>query len=201
MIEAIKSRGSGSASAKRLVEQSIPAKIDPRKLLRLAVARHLASTQSGPGTSSYRRPARRQPIGDTLRPRSIRRCPRVAVIVDTSGSMGRNELATGLGLISQVLGSIGNSDGIRVISGDVGACTDAKVFRPDQVHLAGGGGTDMGAIIEEVAASKQPCDLAIVVTDGYTPWPDKRQPFPVVACITGGSPTSGIPSWIKAFAI
>jgi len=196
-----KRKGVGSQSAKRLVDQAQPTKINPRRLLANAIRTRLTGAESGPGTSTYRRPARRLPVGGVLRPKSIRPNPRVVIIVDTSGSMRQSELASALGLIAQVLGALRSSDGIRVITGDTQACTKAKVFRHDQVELAGGGGTDMGAIIDHVAEQKDPVDLIVCVTDGYTPWPDQKPKAPVVVALTRDDCKREVPSWMKTVSL
>jgi predicted metal-dependent peptidase len=51
------------------------------------------------------------------------------------------------------------------------------------VQLAGGGGTDMGSGIESAAALRPRPSVVIVLTDGYTPWPD--QPPPGIRVIVG----------------
>lgn len=196
-----KRTGKGSKSAQRLIDQAKPTKVNPRRLLAHAIRSRLQGAESGPGTSTYRRPARREPVGGVLRPKSIRPNPRVAIVVDTSGSMENSELASALGLIAQVLGVLRSTDGIRVITGDTRACTSAKVFRHDQVELAGGGGTDMGAIIDHVDAQKERVDLIICVTDGYTPWTDKKTKAPVVVALTRRNCIDDVPKWMRTVCL
>jgi predicted metal-dependent peptidase len=42
-----------------------------------------------------------------------------------------------------------------------------------QVQLAGGGGTDMGAGIAAAASLRPRPSVVIVLTDGFTPWPER----------------------------
>src|SRR6185436_7669392 len=104
----------------------------------------------GQGDYSYRRPNRRNPNRDILRPSAVQPIPRITVIVDSSGSMDQRDLGLSLGLIGKVLNGFRIRDGIRVVTGDTKAVTAAKVFDPRQVTLAGGGGTDMGVLIRQV---------------------------------------------------
>jgi len=58
----------------------------------------------------------------------------------------------------------------------------------------GGGGTDVRVGI--TAAEKSGCDIIVVLTDGYTPWPgpEERRRAKLLACITpdGDSPPDHI---------
>ncbi len=55
--------------------------------------------------------------------------------------------------------------------------------RAAQVELAGGGGTDMGSGIYAAAALRPRPSVVIVLTDGFTPWPEA--PPPAVRIIVG----------------
>src|SRR4030095_5375102 len=91
-------------------------------------------------------------------------------------------------------------DGIRVVTGDTRAVTAAKVFDPRQVTLAGGGGTDMGVLIRQVAEAKPVPQLIVVCTDGDTPWCEPIG-IPVVACVTQETYAKRVPTWIKTVAL
>ncbi|EQD50825.1 hypothetical protein B1B_11100, partial [mine drainage metagenome] len=62
-------------------------------------------------------------------------------------------------------------------------------------------GTDMRVGIEAATALRPTPSAVVVITDGWTPWPDVKTRVPVVACIVGsGANDNGvlhsIPSWI-----
>lgn len=59
---------------------------------------------------------------------------------------------------------------------DTAVHASRRVTRVEQVELAGGGGTDMGAGIAAAAALRPRPSIVIVLTDGYTPWPDRAPP-------------------------
>lgn len=47
---------------------------------------------------------------------------------------------------------------------------------------AGGGGTDMRVPMEYIAQYDP--EVVILMTDGYTPWPDSEPPYPLIVCCT-----------------
>ena len=80
-------------------------------------------------------------------PAHVKPIPRVTVIVDTSGSMEEGDLALALGVIGNALRSLPDPRGLRVLAGDTAVACAKNVFRPEQIELSGGGGTDMSAMI------------------------------------------------------
>ena len=76
-----------------------------------------------------------------------------------------------------------------------------NVFRPKQIELRGGGGTDMAALIV-AAAEERPAPKAIlVVTDGYTGWPPDPVGPRVVACLTQAGTADSVPKWIDSVVL
>lgn len=92
--------------------------------------------------------------------------PRVAVVVDTSGSMTGKGLGAALGVIAQALAEAGQ---VYLIAGDMKAHVLKPLQAMSQVELVGGGGTDMGCVAAEAWETLEP-DFMIIVTDGWTPW-------------------------------
>lgn len=100
------------------------------------------------------------------------RVPRVAVGVDTSGSMGEAELVAAMSEVEGVL---------RVVGAPVVflACDCAISERPRQIcsskeavrMLRGGGGTDFAVVMEEVGRMRPLPGLFIFLTDGCGPAP------------------------------
>ena len=150
---------------------------------------------------TYRKPNRRQPAGGALLPAHVKPIPRVTVIADTSGSMEPDDLALALGVIANALRSLPDPRGLRVLAGDTAVACAKNVFRPEQVELNGGGGTDMAAMIG-AACEERPAPKAIlVVTDGYTGWPDESVGPRVVACLTRASQADSVPKWIDTVVL
>ena len=127
-----------------------------------------------PSDYSYQRPGRRQgAFRDVVVPALRQPVPRVAVVVDTSGSMGKADLDRALTEIAGILRSAGQREGVAVLAVDAAVHATRRVFRPEQVRLAGGGGTDMGVGLAAAVRLRPRPEVVVVVTDGYTPWPER----------------------------
>ncbi len=193
-------RGSVPGGLARSAAELLHPRIDPAREL-LAKVKYAVGCTSGFGDFTYRKPNRRQPAGGALLPAHVKPIPRVTLIVDTSGSMEESDLSLALGVIGNALRSLPDPRGLRVLAGDTAVACAKNVFRPEQVELAGGGGTDMAALIV-AAAEERPAPKAIlVVTDGYTGWPQKPVGPRVVACLTHARTAESVPKWIDTVVL
>src|SRR5688500_15519493 len=97
-------------------------KVNWRKVLAAEIRRGVAKA-SGRVDYSYRRPSRRAPASpEVVLPAMEQPVPEIAIVCDTSGSMGDDELAGVLAEVEALLRTIGvRSRGVRVLS------VDAKV--------------------------------------------------------------------------
>lgn len=126
---------------------------------------------------------------------------RVAIVVDTSGSMGEAELNAALSEVTGVLREVGiRGNRVTVLACDADVHTVAGVTKAADVELKGGGGTDMRVGIEAALAAPDRPQVITVLTDGYTPWPDEMPSCRVIAGLIGGAP-SAPPAWIEAVHI
>ena len=194
--EAERSRGKVPAGLAREAKRILHPTVDPVRQLESKV-RFAVSATFGYGSFTYRKPSRRQPPGGALLPRHQRPIPRVLVIADTSGSMGERDLGLALGVIARVLRKLPDPRGVEVWTGDTQVASAQRVFRPEQVRLVGGGGTDMAAMIEGAMELRRPPDVILVATDGYTPWPKHPVKAKVVACFTTKNAAHRTPAWIE----
>jgi predicted metal-dependent peptidase len=193
-------RGSVPGGLARAAADLLHPKVDPAREL-LAKVKYAVGCTSGFGDFTYRKPNRRQPAGGALLPAHVKPIPRVTVIADTSGSMRPDDLAMALGVIADALRCLPDPRGLRVLAGDTAVACAKNVFRPEQVELSGGGGTDMAAMIE-AACEERPAPKAIlVVTDGYTGWPDEPVAPRVVACLTRAGQAASVPTWIDTVVL
>jgi predicted metal-dependent peptidase len=193
-------RGSVPGGLARQAGNLLHPRVDPAREL-LAKVKYAVGCTSGFGDFTYRKPNRRQPAGGALLPAHVKPIPRVTVIIDTSGSMEEADLALALGVIGNALRSLPDPRGLRVLAGDTAVVCAKNVFRPEQIELKGGGGTDMSALIV-AAAEERPAPKAIlVVTDGYTGWPREPVGPRVVACLTQASTADGVPEWIDTVVL
>jgi predicted metal-dependent peptidase len=159
----------------RWAEQISPSKVDWRRVLAAEVRVALART-AGMVDYSYRRLSRRaDAVPAAVLPSLERPVPEVAVVCDTSGSMGGEQLARVLVEVESLLQRAGLTQ-IRVLACDSEVHSVRRVSRAAQVQLIGGGGTDMGRGISESARLRPRPDVIVVLTDGWTPWPEMAPP-------------------------
>jgi hypothetical protein len=197
-------RGSVPAGLTRWAEKKLKKpKIDWRKQLRSIIA---AGVGRAKGQQDFTQSKLRK-RGAMLMPTMFAPTPRVAMVIDTSGSMGAKDLVTALSEAKGIFGVLQQGGATEVaISGCDSRATKPKRFKKwDQTAvsdvLVGGGGTDMGAGLVAVSATKP--HITVVATDGDTDWPYRQPPGTgkVVVCLTRPSsyPT---PSWatvVKAY--
>jgi hypothetical protein len=193
-------RGSVPGGLARAAAELLHPKVDPGREL-LAKVKYAVGCTSGFGDFTYRKPNRRQPQGGALLPAHVKPIPRVTVIVDTSGSMEQSDLALALGVIGNALRSLPDPRGLRVLAGDTAVACAKSIFRPEQIELSGGGGTDMAAMIVAACAERPSAKAILVVTDGYTGWPPKPVGPRVVACLTQAGTADSVPKWIDSVVL
>jgi len=192
-----KRRGTVPLSLRRMARRVLRPKVNPAEELRSRV-KYAVDRTSGYGMLTYQRPNRRSPPGSAILPAHRRPVPRVVVIVDTSGSMGERDLNLALGVIADVLRTLPSRDGVRVLAGDTCVQAAGKHFRPEDVELIGGGGTNMGVLIRTAAGESPRPNAIFVVTDSDTPWPEQEVGVHTLACLTRPrNYCSPPPEWIQ----
>lgn len=190
--------GSVPDGLRRWADDTLTPRVDWRRVLASAVRRgvHL---RAGAADYSWQRPSRRDLPGDpVVRPGMTRPVPDIAVVVDTSGSMGADDLARALAEIRAILTRVVPGDAVRIYSTDADVAAVDQVFNTRQINLTGGGGTDMRVGIAAAAESKPA--VIVVITDGLTPWPATPPPgVPVtIAALTADWALDQVPPWIQA---
>lgn len=172
--------------------------VDWRRHFRGAIKRAVAAESTG-SEYTYSRPSRRRVTGVVL-PGGKHPSPTVAVIVDTSGSMSDELLSEAWTEVISCLRAVGvRSERLRIYAGDVGAIR-FKSSIANRVPLLGGGGTDIAESIRQVLNVSLKPDLVLVLTDGYTPWPDKPPKRPVIVGLLGPTPPPP-PPWATAVRV
>ena len=176
-----------------------PPEIPWQALLRSLV--NSAVTAAGRADYTYRRVSRRQyAVDDVVLPGLGESVVRSAVIVDVSGSVGDESLGVAL---REVRGILESSSSVRVYAVDSQVQAAADVFSVSEIKriLKGGGGTDMGVGIMQALMDNPPCDVIVVITDGYTSWPHRKPgDVPVVICLLPGG-SKDIPKWARLVKI
>jgi predicted metal-dependent peptidase len=185
----------------RWAEQTLQPAVDWRRVLAAELRRAVADT-AGAVDYSYRRPSRRASVaGPVVLPALRRPVPEVAVVCDTSGSMTEELLAAALAEVEGLLRSLGMARQVRVLACDTAVGAARRVTSARQVELVGGGGTDMGAGIDAAAALRPRPAVTVVLTDGFTPWPDRPpRGVRVVVALLGDEAPEG-PDWARAVRV
>lgn len=152
-----------------------PAKVRWQDRLRRLVS-HGVDTRPGAMDRTYERPSRRQGgvgfgAGRPLLARSIEFVPRVAVSIDTSGSMSQKDVSAAL---TEVRGVLKTGVQIELTSCDAAMSSVVEIKSVAELRMrgrsaiAGGGGTDFIPVVEHFGkrpADKRPAVL-IYLTDG-----------------------------------
>lgn len=107
----------------------------------------------------------------------------IVIIADTSGSIGQDELNQVAAEINAIAEDV-RPECIRVIWADTKVANEQTFEIGEEITFApaGGGGTDMRVPLEHVAQYDP--EIVILITDGYTPWPDGEPAYPLIVCCT-----------------
>lgn len=204
-----KSIGNVSADLARWAEEHLNPVIDWRKEL-ASILRRKTATLAGLKDYTYSRPSRRisavRNMGNNIILPAMRKPepPSVAIVVDTSGSMSDEMLSWALGEIKGVLDFTRSSQKRPVvIACDTAVGAAKKVNKVSDIELVGGGGTDMGAGIEAAVNLKgqQKPEIVIVITDGYTPWPNASPRGVEVIVALTTTECEQPPSWARTVVV
>jgi predicted metal-dependent peptidase len=193
--------GNTPAGWQRWADDVLEPTVSWQRLLASAVRRGVADV-AGRVDFSYRKPSRRSSVvPDVVLPSLRQPLPKVAMVLDTSGSMNDQMLSQSLAEVEGVLRGLGvGRRHLRIVCCDAKAFEAQKVLQARDVELLGGGGTDMGAGLEKAAALRPRPDLIIVLTDGYTPWPS-APPSGIRVIVGLMDPMGMVPDWARAIPI
>lgn len=175
----------------RWAEEILSSKCDWRAVLHSSFGR-LVSLLGLKNTYSFDRPSRRHYNSQFFFPRLVSNMPKVAVLIDTSGSMSQSALSQALAEVSSLIKVTQCS--LVVVCCDVNVQSVKKVKNVEHIELLGGGGTDLRNGLQELEKHKP--DVAVVFTDGYTPWPETAPPFPVIVVLIGHDVEENVPEWV-----
>jgi len=196
-----KQAGTAPTGLLRWAEEVLSPKVNWRAMLAAELRRAIAEV-SGAVDYSYRRPSRRSAVaGPVVLPALRRPVPEVAVVCDTSGSMTEDLLAMVLAEVEGLLRALGLARQVRVLACDTAVAPVQRVTSARQVQLVGGGGTDMGAGIGAAAALRPRPAVTVVLTDGYTPWPEQAPKGMRVVVGLIGDQAPEAPAWTRSVRV
>lgn len=194
-------RGTVPGGLERWADEVLAAPVVPWTRVLRAAVRRAVTDAAGRADYSYWRPSRRRVPG-IVKPAMRAPAVRVAVVVDTSGSMGAADLEAAMGEIRGVLAASGIArDQVHVISCDAAAGESARVRSARDVRLSGGGGTDMRVGIAAAEAIRPTPHVTVVLTDGFTPWPDQPGRARLICGVIGAGEPPATPEWATTVRI
>lgn len=186
-------RGTVPGAWKRWADEVLaPPAVAWQQVFAGALRRALAAV-AGAVNYTYSKPSRRRLPGVVL-PAMRRPQPAAAVVVDTSGSVSDAMIAAALAEIAGVTRAAGMSR-CPVYACDAAVASVSRARTGLDVDLQGGGGTDMRVGIAAALSAKPRPDVIVVMTDGYTPWPDEPIGPRLIVALLGEVPDDAVPSW------
>lgn len=181
---------------RRWVEEVLSPPKVPWQRLFAALLRGGLATAQGAVDYTHSVPNRRQAVTPVQLPVLRRPLVSVDVVLDTSGSMGATELKAIRDEVEGIIKSCGASVRAYVCDAEVHGGTQ-RVRSAQGIKLAGGGGTDMGVGIAFAEAQRPRADVLVVLTDGMTPWPERRPRFHrvIVVLVGAWAARATVPAW------
>lgn len=195
ILDAAKMAGKIPGNWKRWAQSTLePPKVPWTQQLASVLRGQLSA--SGVQDYSYSRPSRRgSAVPRAVLPAMRARKPKIGIVVDTSGSMSSQDISEACSEVEGICRA--HQSDVLFAAVDAAVHTRARINSARRIDLTGGGGTDMRVGIDEMVRAK--VDVVIVLTDGYTPWPDSPPSARVVVCLVGSSADkASVPTWAKA---
>ena len=201
---AVKEAGNAPDHMKRWADTFIaPSKVNWRRELSAAVTRAI-STVAGCTDYTYSRMNRRQgklKVGSIIMPSLYQPVVNITVVIDSSGSMDSKALAMAMAELKKIMRTSPSRANISIISCDTEAHLLRTTWSTENIHLTGGGGTHMGEGLRVANTIKPHPNIIVVLTDGYTPWPETWNKSSIVVIGIIGSKSMEVPSWAKKIII
>jgi predicted metal-dependent peptidase len=184
--QAARMQGSMSADLERRVNEILETRTPWYDVLERFMQNHAKNDYS------WRRPNRKHIANDTYLPslNNSKAMGHVVIGIDTSGSISDEELKHFGGHINRIM-ELCTPEKVTVIYCDA-QVNHVDEFSGDDLPITlvgyGGGGTDLTKIFDYVDTKCEEPDVAVIMTDGYTPWPDEEAAYPTVVLCTTETP-------------
>jgi len=181
--------GKQGGDVDRSFEALMTSKVDWREQLREFVS----STCAGKGDSTWAKPSRRWLSQDIYMPSQISETVgSMCVAIDTSGSIDDAAITKAL---SEVVAICDNTtpEKVDLLYWDTQVASHEQYREDNYAGLVsstkpkGGGGTDVGCVMQYIDDNKLKPECTIIITDGYTGFPKDHPTYPVIWVIVGGN--------------
>lgn len=145
------------------------------------IVRGAVAFKAGHADLTWQRPSRRQAgvgygVGRAVMPSLHAPVPRVSVLVDTSGSMSQESLATIASELQGVLAATGATVTVAAVDAELQGIRPCKTIGEAVALFKGGGGTVLMPGWKALLDEKPQPDIIIACTDGYIGGPDDGFP-------------------------
>lgn len=206
-----KGLGSLPGALLRWAQELLQPQVNWREALASAVRSSLA-TSIGRRDYVFTRPSRRQAamkhFGSEVVLPAMRKPspPAIAVVIDSSGSISNKEIDIFLAEVSGIARANGVTQGLTIITCD-SEVSDIRKLRSrseiSEITIKGGGGTDLRVGIAAAIALRPIPKIIVVITDGYTPWPESitSKIESLIICLSVPGNMESIPVFAKGIAI
>lgn len=187
--EIAKMQGKGAGGLERLIDQICEPEVPWQEHLRKTII----NQTRGRDEMTWARPNRRKlaaPPHAYWPGRSGRKGPQIGITVDTSGSIGQDELSTFMGEVKGILTDV-EPEAVHLaycddeVHGDIITFDDVNEIDAVAKRAGGGGGTNLPRSFEKFKELDLPIEHRIIFTDGYTPF-GEDDGIPTVWCVTTG---------------
>lgn len=131
--------------------------------------------------------------GRAVLPALIAPIPQVAVLFDTSGSMGKHETESAARETDGVMKAIGAKIRFCVCDAMVHAMKDVDSIQQAIKLLKGGGGTVFNDAFAQLERSRPKPEVIVVMTDGYAGLPATPPSAKVIWCLIGRDVNDNLP--------
>lgn len=177
--------GNAPGNIQRWADELLHPKVRWEKLLK-TFARRASIIISGNTDLTYQKPSRRE-YGDFILPKRVAKKSTVAFYVDTSGSITSKMINKALAEVRAAIRSEVAELTVSFVDAEIQSTVKVKTRGSMGViagALKGGGGTDMRKCFEHYKTLRPKPNMIVVLTDGYTPWPDHAEPgVHTIVCI------------------
>jgi predicted metal-dependent peptidase len=179
--------------------------VDWRRELAACIRRAAYETAGRVDYRQGRRNRRAAALSSVVLPGLVRPLPSVAVVIDTSGSVDESELSAAVAEVGGITAAMGaRHRELTVFAVDAEVQAVSRTGRGRDIELAGGGGTDMGKGLDAAAALRPRPQVIVVLTDGWTPWPNRPPAGAIVIVgLVGGqaAASDSLPAWARPIRI
>ena len=166
--------GKVGSGGNRAIDQLLQPEVNWREVMR----EFITETCRGTDDSTWRQPSRRHMAMGMLRPSGItERVGELVIAIDTSGSIGQQELTKCLSEIKGVCDTV-KPESVRILYWDTKVCSDelygdvagacgSLEQLTQTTKPKGGGGTNVQCVPDHIQANNINAQAVIVLTDGY----------------------------------